>query len=620
MLNVPTAAQGLFSTAHKNIRVTFPNGEYSDICGDRIIAESVKMDESVCSENVFRFGSAERSTISFDAVVADDLTGLKIACFLEADMTPLSMADYAAVVNNPGDGQVKAPADTGLSYTVYRIPWGVYRVDTAQRIQGYSDRRHIEARTLAPWAWSPVERMRLDTWLGASLQQVRSFSPKDMLFANLGFWFPECLPAAGYTETWVKQQSDFMAASSSFTKTYESTGGGHTYKTVISGTICRSKLGLSDGLYKLELNIGDTEAAWNFFLSCYEDYNAPYPDVPQPTIPVDQRSPRCWLQPYIGYDLANWFAPGSHSGMSGQFNPCYWIPYGGDVPCLYITTDNLDVTNTFFGVMWDLTVTFSVDGTVKETGTFFPSSGMGMNVSQYVDSDPFPYAVEISPSATIAPDPLYDTTGSEYRCYSDSYDLGELLRSWLELHGQCMGFDRNGSPKIWSPADPTYGSASVPTSAQKFAGFWWDEIPPADVTRVLWSWDYEDDQRDMETSVAQVPAEWLTERGSTYDLRGNWILENLSGVSEPGDVEDLIVARLAPSLLAESSGERIMSFPAIDLTAMAMPWIEAGDQVTVGLSSGASVKSFAMSQSVTGIQLLTQRISADGGLAEVENE
>ena len=612
MVDIPAAVQPLYTTERTNFRVTFPNGEYTDLVNGAIVSETVKLSEGVCSENVFRFGCAERSTLEFDAVGVDDLSGLTIACFLEVDLSSLSAADLAAVTASPGDGTVVAAASSDLGFAFFRIPWFYGSVSTAQRIQGYSDRRHVVAMTPSPWAWSPAERARLDNWKGARPYATLACSPKDLLFANLGFWWPGSLTSAGYAKSSAATFSTIKSAASSFTKTYTSTGGGHTYVATISGKRYQGRLSLPDGLYSVDMSgWGNTAAAWDFFTGFYTGAGAaPVPAVPQPGTPVDYKSPQTYLQPYVGYDFNNWFPPGTHSGMVGKFNPNYWLPAAG-APCVLLTTDPGQSQFDFFCFMYDLTVSLSVDGTVQQSQTFFPAADLSVTIWQWTDADPFPYDVLIEASAT-AP---FDTDSSVYRCFSDSYSLQELLDAWLDLNGMCLGVTRTGDLRFWAPAAGSFGSASVDSAQMQAGGFWWDEGVPAYVSRILWSYAVEDEEQDMETVIAETPAEWIEDPGSTYDLRGNWILNNLNGVSA-SDTEDLILDRLVPALQAESSGWRCLTFPAISLKAAAVPWIEPGDLLTVAPDDQTTVKSFAMQQTISGIQYPSQEITANGGLTQ----
>ena len=91
MLNLPESIKALFKrdSVLKNFRVHFPNGGFSDITNENIVEESVKFSESLCSQNIFRFGCAEAQAYADGAfspgggadgvvlrVVGDDGSGL----------------------------------------------------------------------------------------------------------------------------------------------------------------------------------------------------------------------------------------------------------------------------------------------------------------------------------------------------------------------------------------------------------------------------------------------------------------------------------------------------------------------------------------------------------------
>lgn len=61
MVNTPKKIQELYRTdsVYKNIRISFPNGERSDICNDQIVQDSVRFTESICSRDQIKFGIAE---------------------------------------------------------------------------------------------------------------------------------------------------------------------------------------------------------------------------------------------------------------------------------------------------------------------------------------------------------------------------------------------------------------------------------------------------------------------------------------------------------------------------------------------------------------------------------
>ena len=70
MLSVPIEVQNQLKQdgVHKEVVIHFPNGEYPDITNDDLISESVKFEESVCSQAQFKYGLAEASCLQFEFV------------------------------------------------------------------------------------------------------------------------------------------------------------------------------------------------------------------------------------------------------------------------------------------------------------------------------------------------------------------------------------------------------------------------------------------------------------------------------------------------------------------------------------------------------------------------
>lgn len=97
MLNVPNDVKNLFKldSCHKNFHVHFPNGEMDDLGNADVVQESVEFSESICSQNTFKFGKSESSTIEFETVGVPNMMGMKIECGIEVDCSSLG-ADWIA--------------------------------------------------------------------------------------------------------------------------------------------------------------------------------------------------------------------------------------------------------------------------------------------------------------------------------------------------------------------------------------------------------------------------------------------------------------------------------------------------------------------------------------------
>ena len=63
-----------------------------------------------------------------------------------------------------------------------------------------------------------------------------------------------------------------------------------------------------------------------------------------------------------------------------------------------------------------------------------------------------------------------------------------------------------------------------------------------------------------------------------------------------------------------------MLFPSFTLRAVCIPWLEAGDLITVWADDNTKVQSWALQQSISGINVLRQSVTASAGMtAEVDD-
>ena len=194
MLKVHSDIKALFAQpgVRKNFRVTFPNGERADIINDNIVQESVVLTESCCSETVFRFGCCERSMIEFETVGIENIRGCKIQCFLEIDTSSLSAAQLSLIqidITYYGDvGTLVNAASSDTGYGYYRLPYGIYWVDSCPRDKSSRERRKVTAYSADPTRLSEVETVRLSTY-SPSLETIQS-RPIDLAAANLAYLTP----------------------------------------------------------------------------------------------------------------------------------------------------------------------------------------------------------------------------------------------------------------------------------------------------------------------------------------------------------------------------------------------------------------------------------------------
>ena len=148
MLNIPDAIKTLYQqdAIRKNFRVVFPNGELPDITNSNIVADSVKFTESLCSQEILKFGLAEASMVEFETVGIVNMYGYKIQCFEEIDTSSLDAATIAAIQNlQEQDGEIILEAASDIGFGFYRISLGTFWVESCPRSKGAMQNRRVTA-------------------------------------------------------------------------------------------------------------------------------------------------------------------------------------------------------------------------------------------------------------------------------------------------------------------------------------------------------------------------------------------------------------------------------------------------------------------------------------------
>lgn len=73
----------------KNVRISFPNGERSDILNENVEYESLSFTESICSSSPIKFGKNEKAVVQFTTREVEDIQGCEIDVELDVDMRKL---------------------------------------------------------------------------------------------------------------------------------------------------------------------------------------------------------------------------------------------------------------------------------------------------------------------------------------------------------------------------------------------------------------------------------------------------------------------------------------------------------------------------------------------------
>ena len=578
----------------RNFRVIFPNGERADLTGADIMQDTVELTESACSETVFRFGCCERSMITFECMGVENIQGCKIKCGLEIDTSSLSASDLTGIQNaissHTDDGELVLAADSDLGYGYYRIPYGIFWIESCPRAQSDRKRRKVTAYSADINKISPVERVRLATYSpGYDTFQVE---PYKLAAVNAGYLLPGLYDAWAFSPntgsnynyyTWANFQS--VAASESHA--YSVTSGGHTYSVIIAGTYAledyseRMSGGSVCDLAQVNLSGWDTDAAWSAYQKFFADNG-----VSEPTVSAHTRLPRTYLQPHLGYDKQDQYGTYDHA-------PIYWLPDYGCPFFLLMYRNATYKSNSFVRVMWDLTLTFQIDGITVDTQTFFPLAEVEASV--YIIYTNY-YNFGGQSRLTFKATDKYTSNNVTYYSFVDSYQSDNANAGYLELYARMFRVDRRGLPMIirLNNGSPT----SIP--AANIESVWWEDAEISPINEVDWQ---RNDPYDSDESKTIFGTSFVGNNGkSIYKMLDNNYLLGINYVSDP------VPGRFFDWL----PQSEFVPFQAV---VHDMPWLQPGDAISLATKDTdvPTLSTIILTQRIRGVTSLKQEIGASGG-------
>lgn len=561
MLNVPSTIQSLFgsnySGVRKNFRVHFPNGEYSDITNESIVKESVKFTESLCSQSPFRFGLAEASVVEFETVGIGNMYGMLIECAYEIDTSSLSAAQISAIQTDPGDGTIVLVGNSDLGYGFYRIPLGLFRVESCPRNHEIMTHRQVTAYgypNTAAFSVSPMQE-----WIFASPHQnaTGTMDLFTFLAANIGF----------YNHAFIDQR---------YMRSVKYTASGMSADSMSAQIIATNA-------YKFTVSVSGLKTPALFPMQNTEILG--FDDAG-----IDYEALNLWIK-NIGS------AYGFSSSVVGALSRCcgvlyspgsYTIPllsgkkFQGDVYCFCGWSGEASpLRHVFFPTQIEINL--------------YNGSTLIETCSAAATGSPVLYS--FAPAGTVPTVQLsLASTGKDLNdrfIYSGSVELNDLLAAYLELYGAFGQNDRAGNFAI-KQLDRT---SPVSVSAGDYENVWWDEYDVSPVGTVLATL-----QNANGEITASIP---IGEGESVYEMTSNAALKLLANADEDS------VAAIFSGDFADAAAN--IGFTPTELTMQGWPWLEAGDALEITAEDGTVVETYALRMEMTGIQCLEATITAAGG-------
>lgn len=580
MLTIPESVKALFEddSTRKNFRVQFPNGELADITNENINKESVKFTESICSQNVFRFGLAEASVIEFETVGVGNMYGMTIACSYEIDTDSLSAAEISAIQSDPGDGELVLASASDIGYGFYRIPLGVFRVEKCPRNHGAMTHRQVTAYSSAAGQniLPTFEKMRATMGIHGPFRT----SVKRLLYEYIGNADPPLLPAS-FTAT--KFEYSQLGTETDLGTVYLAWTVGEDRYTVALVAPWTYGIGIvndnatqvfTSSPYMFSFDIGDIDlaGAWNFIKSAFVESGATISDI---TSPAGAPSLELASRLYFSGVRLTYAYPGQIKNYIPIFYP---VPFAA-VYSYYRPT---------------IAVYRSIGLSLTKNGTQISQFRTQCNerlpsITVYTATGGY----ENDRGITLTPSRVVETSSGSWNMFDD-IDQTALVSGALEVEGQFAKTNRTGGVEIvnLSPSSPH----SI--SPGDYDEVWWDEYDVSPIGTVTVT--YRNGEEGEATANVTLGA-----GASLYDMTDNEVLKNLS-TADLDSITTLLSGDFATN--AQNVG-----FTPIEMTMQGWPWLEAGDALQITAEDGTIVNTYALRVEMSGIQHLMSDITAEGG-------
>lgn len=580
----------------RNFRVIFPNGERADISGDAIVTDTVELSESICSETVFRFGCIERSMLSFECIGIENIMGCQIRAGLEIDISSLDPAVIPYIQDNISrgwdDGEIVLEGDSDLGWGYYRIPYGLFWVESCPRDHTNRKRRRVTAYSADINKVSPVERVRLATY--APGYDTMQAYPYQLAAVNAGWLTPDLFTAWNFrrntgTNYNYYRWSDIQAAASTEIKSFSVTEGGHTYEVTIAAKYAvmdyEGRMGGSNTCRLGEINLSgwDTDAAW-------ADYQAFFADngVSEPTVAAHTRLPRTYLQPHLTYDKLD-----QYGGTKYDHAPIYWLPdYGCPFYMQVYRAQSLHA-NGAVRLMWDMTVAFAIDGVTQESKSYFPASEVEASIYQITANG---YSFGSQSALYYKATDEYTSGSTTFYSFVGSYRSTDVMSPYLELDVRQIRVDRKGLPQIirLNNSNPTA------IGADNIESVYWEDANISPIGEVDWK---RKDGRSTDPSATITGTDFVGNGGKgIYRILNNAYLLAVSYGSSP------------------IPGWMFPYFPQSEFTPFEavihdLPWFQPGDAIQLATADEdtPTLNSIILTQRIRGVTSLRQTIGANGG-------
>lgn len=588
MLNIPETVKALYKRdgVYKNFRCHFPDGEMSDITNENIVQESVQFTESICSQDVFKFGLAEASTIEFETVGIGNMYGMTIECSSEIDCSSLSAAEKSDIAAGTWDGTWDSENE------VFSVPYGTFRVEECPRDHQAMAHRRVLAYTEVLTDTNPFE-MNKD----ALMLTEKTYKPdiSALVLGQIARRSQKSLLDNGYTATTVTMSNwpvygSLRSPIWDKTATLKDENGNDLEVTFRAyGTINQ---GSDDYVSRVNL--------WSVDYTAIDDgsvFDTVVEELESLGVDAEQSGFASLLQ------IAKANLPKSVKPFF-----FYYFPQVRTISAsliqenqnMIINVGNGEVVYPFRGVYSDdmsgyttRPVTLICYTSLSVGGTTVWSNGSFV-VKRYEPTTQSTISItfENTLKQRIT---LSDDSRKMAYSFADAFSAVDIAQGYLELSAWFAIAQRSGGLAIRRLSS----TSPVPLGPGDYSQFWFDEYSVEPIGTVRYAYT---DDADEEQVVDYV----FGDGASVYDMTDNAVLKIMDNAS-PSAIESFLQVFFIPYL-------GTVSFLPIDMEMKGLPYIEAGDAITVTAQDGTVCNSYVLRQTQTGVQALRSQVDSQSGL------
>lgn len=608
MLNIPETVKALYKRdgVNKNFRAHFPNGELPDITNGNIVQESVEFQESICSQDVFKFGLTEASVIEFETVGVANMYGMMIECSSEIDCSSLSAAEIAEIEAGTWDGEFVPLADSDLGFPFFRVPYGVFRVESCPRDHQAMAHRRVTAygdTTLV--TENELEKTKTELFFPYSMYEP---NVESLFFSKLASVTEVELEDYGYQ----KINGRFYDSRPDNYKRVILTNGNEEYLGFhfIIDTLCVVVDGVyvraldPDQIFVIDQNGNDYDSVIEECVEALDSHGIDYEASGYESAEdlLYSAAEYSVTNPLVGGYMPDMLHLSAHyiqTKKTDQYT-LQTAEYGlirfpkSEKPIVFYGGFSKESNDKGLKIHFYCPTKIEI---VNNTQTLFTRYYSRCGFSVYKKDNPILPPIKIGQTLkqTLKQPQVFSSKRYTGYSFANAYSYKDVINGYLELMALFSTSPRGNAELIkrLSDSSPT---AILPND---YSQMWFDEYDVQPVGTVRYA--YTDDSGEE-----QIVDYKFGDGASVYDMTDNAVLKAMDSAS-PDVIESMLDTHFIPHLAP-------INLTPVDLEMKGLPYIEAGDAIAVTAQDGTVCNSYALRRELDGVQSLTDQIDSESGL------